>query len=124
MLGAQLVFARHVQLAAVMHRHVLAADRDVGLVGFSGSVGDHHGCGATPSERTWPTICGTVMATFDLGWPPVMATASLNSNLVGDVDAGGDRLADGEQAGMGVGAVSHIGEDMWGLGERGLANPG
>ena len=45
-------------------------------------------------------------------------------DLVGDVDAGGDRLADRQRAAMEVGAVAEVLEDVRGLGERRLAGPG
>ena len=44
-------------------------------------------------------------------------------DLVSDVDAGGDRGTDRQQAGMEIGAVTQIGEDMICLGERRLADP-
>ncbi|MBA7466074.1 hypothetical protein ES707_01247 [subsurface metagenome] len=43
--------------------------------------------------------------------------------LVGDVGAGGDRLADRQRAGMEIGAVAEIGEDMLFLGEGRHAHP-
>ncbi len=45
-------------------------------------------------------------------------------DLVGDVDVGGDRLADGQQARMEIGAVAEIGEDVRLVGKGGLAHPG
>ncbi len=48
----------------------------------------------------------------------------VEQDLVGDVDAGGDRGADRHVAGMEIGAVADIGEDMLFLGERRLADPG
>ncbi len=45
-------------------------------------------------------------------------------HLVGDVDAGRDRGADGQKAGMVIGAVAEIGEDVRRLGEGRLADPG
>ena len=44
-------------------------------------------------------------------------------NLVGDVDAGGDRRADRQQAGMIVGAVADVLEHMLARRERRLADP-
>jgi ABC-type proline/glycine betaine transport system substrate-binding protein len=35
---------------------------------------------ATPSAASWRVSCGTVSVP-STGWPPVMATASLNSSL-------------------------------------------
>jgi hypothetical protein len=35
---------------------------------------------ATPSAASWRVICGTVSVP-STGWPPVIATASLNSSL-------------------------------------------
>ena len=45
-------------------------------------------------------------------------------DLVGDVDAGGDRLADRERAGMEVRAVAEVLEHVRRFGERRLARPG
>src|SRR5690606_32390168 len=45
-------------------------------------------------------------------------------DLVGDVDAGGDRLADGQRAGMEIGDVTEVLEDVLLLGEGRLARPG
>lgn len=45
-------------------------------------------------------------------------------HLVGDVGAGRDALADGQQPAVEIGAVAQIGEDMGLCGERRLAHPG
>ena len=45
-------------------------------------------------------------------------------DLVGDVDLGRDRLADRQRAGMEIGAVAEVLEDVLGLGERRLPAPG
>ncbi len=45
-------------------------------------------------------------------------------NLVGDRHPGGDRLANRQQPGMEVGAVAQIGEDVFLVAERRLADPG
>ncbi len=45
-------------------------------------------------------------------------------DLVGDVGLGGDRLADRENAGVEIGAVAEIGEDVLLVGERRDADPG
>src|SRR6185369_4918687 len=45
-------------------------------------------------------------------------------DLVGDRHVGRDRLADGEQAGVEVGAVAEVGENVLFFGERGLTDPG
>ncbi|KFB67384.1 MAG: hypothetical protein CAPSK01_003142 [Candidatus Accumulibacter vicinus] len=45
-------------------------------------------------------------------------------DLVGDRDAGGDRLADRQQPGVEVGAVAKVGEDVFDVGEWRLADPG
>src|SRR3546814_6194924 len=47
----------------------------------------------------------------------------VEQNLVGDVDLGGDRGAQRQQAGMEIGAVPEIGEDVLFVGERCLADP-
>ena len=47
----------------------------------------------------------------------------VEEDLVGDVDARGDRGADGEQAGVVVGAVAEILENVLALRERRLADP-
>ena len=44
-------------------------------------------------------------------------------NLVGDVDAGGDRGADRQDSGVEVSAVAEVGEDVLLVGERGLPDP-
>ena len=48
----------------------------------------------------------------------------VEQQAVGDVDAGRDRGADGEQAGMGEGAVADVLEHVRRVGERRLADPG
>ena len=45
-------------------------------------------------------------------------------DLVGDVDAGGDRGANRQQAGMEIGAVAEILEHVPGFGKGRLAEPG
>ena len=45
-------------------------------------------------------------------------------DFVGDVGSGGDRLAHSEQAGVEIGAVAQIGEDMGFTDERGFTDPG
>ena len=45
-------------------------------------------------------------------------------DLVGNVDARGDRLADGEQAGVEIGAIAEIGEDVGFVGEGCFPDPG
>ena len=45
-------------------------------------------------------------------------------NLVGDIDPGGDRRAQGQLAGVEVGAVTEVLEDMRGVSKRRLADPG
>ena len=77
---------------------------------------------STPSART----CLAIMRHAERA---VMRLAAghgdrvIVENLVGDVDAGADRRADGEQARMIVGAVADILENMLALGERRLADP-
>src|SRR5690349_23701128 len=48
----------------------------------------------------------------------------VEENLVGHVDLGGGRGADGEQARVVVGAVAEVREDVLLAGERRLADPG
>ena len=45
-------------------------------------------------------------------------------DLVGDVDAGRDRLADRQRAAVEIGAIAQVLEHVLGIGERGLPGPG
>ena len=66
---------------------------------------------ATPSAAICAAICGTPISPSGV-WPPVMATALLTRILKVMVGLGGHGGADRQAAGMGVGAVAHIGEDV------------
>jgi len=75
-----------------------------------------------PSECSWKvTCCGD--SSPSTCWPPVIAGRVVIEDLVGDVGAGGDRLADRKAAGVEVGAVAEIGEHVLFLGERRDADP-
>ena len=48
----------------------------------------------------------------------------IDQDFVGDARLGRDRGTDRQRAGMGIGAIAHIGEDVPGFGEMLLADPG
>jgi hypothetical protein len=76
----------------------------------------------TPMARNSAAICwGDRPPSFFC--PPVIATASLIEDLVGDVHTGGERGADRLDAGMVVGAVAEILEHVIAGGKRRLADP-
>ncbi len=66
-----------VQLVAVVDRHAVGRSRAVGY--FSGSSVTT-AIFLTPSAASWCAIIGTLSGP-STGWPPVMATASLNRIL-------------------------------------------
>ena len=81
---------------------------------------------ATPSATRLAMICSTL-------WPSGALTHALATghgdgvvveHLVGDVDPGGNALANGQQAAVEVGAVAQVGKHMGVGGERLLPDPG
>ena len=110
-----------VELVAVVDGHaVRRSRRSAGYLSGSSMTTTMR---LAPSAATCCAICATVSA-------PVGRLAAghrdrvVVEDLVGDVDAGGRGGADRQQAGMGVGAVAEVLEDVLLAGERRLADPG
>ena len=58
------------------------------------------------------------------GLPAGHGDSAIHQNLEGDIGLGRDSEAHGKAAGMGIGAIAHIGEDMFLAGEMFLPDPG
>ena len=109
-----------VQLVPVAHRHVGRQVRHLGV--FLRLVGDDH----HPAHPFGLQLAGDA----GHGEDAVHRLAAghghgvVVEDLVGDVGFGRHRLADGQQAGVEVGAVPQVGEDVFFFGEGRLADPG
>jgi hypothetical protein len=114
-------FALHgIELVAVMNRRMRRQIPHISV--FRGFVGDHDDLAdAFCLELTGQL--GDAQAAVDR-LPAGHRDCIVVENLVGDRHPGGDRLANRQQPRVEVGAVAQVGEDVFLVAERRLADPG